>query len=136
MQAHAGASDLEPFCQRRAPQAVDGLTAHVKPLHLTHLSIFAASRCCVHSFTSTKTNTFTMLQLILSFFTLLLLSTVAVCQSEDRDGYTGYKLDIRQDGDPLAVGYETENTKNNVSVSFPAPDVFLNVYLFAIGIEP
>jgi len=77
-----------------------------------------------------------MLQLILSFFTLLLLSTVAVCQSEDRDGYTGYKLDIRQDGDPLAVGYETENTKNNVSVSFPAPDVFLNVYLFAIGIEP
>jgi hypothetical protein len=70
-----------------------------------------------------------MLQLILSLFTFLLLSTVAVCQTEDRDGYTGYKLDIRQDNDPLAVVYETENTPNagNVSATFPEPDVFLNV---------
>ena len=74
-----------------------------------------------------------MLQHILSFFTLLLLSTIAVCQSEDRDGYTGYKLDIRQDGDPLAMVYETENTQNNVSSSFPEPDVFLNVCIFALS---
>jgi hypothetical protein len=76
-----------------------------------------------------------MLQSILSFFTLLLLSTVAVCQTEDRDGYTGYKLDIREDGDPLAVVYETENTKNNASSTFPAPDVFLNVCSWSLLLD-
>ncbi|KAF2684448.1 hypothetical protein K458DRAFT_477696 [Lentithecium fluviatile CBS 122367] len=78
-----------------------------------------------------------MLRSIVSFFTLFLLSTVAVCQIEDRDGYTGYKLDIRQDGDPLAVVYETENTQNNVSSSIPEPDVYLNasVHVGEINIE-
>ena len=60
-------------------------------------------------------------------FTFLLLPIVGFAQFTDSDGYTGYKLDIREDGDPLAVVYETENTNNNVSSSVPEPDVFLNV---------
>jgi hypothetical protein len=48
-------------------------------------------------------------------------------QITDNDGYTGYKLDIRDDNDPLAVLYETDNTNNAVSALNPEPDVFLNV---------
>lgn len=59
---------------------------------------------------------------ILSTVTLLSLPFLAVCQ----DGYSGYKLDIREDGDPLAVLYETENTAANVSALVPEPDVMLN----------
>ncbi|KAI8931159.1 hypothetical protein NX059_011512 [Plenodomus lindquistii] len=60
---------------------------------------------------------------LLSTLTLLSLPLSAVCQ----DGYTGYKLDVRQDGDPAAVLYETENTKtSNVSALNPVPDVLLN----------
>ena len=65
---------------------------------------------------------------ILAFlFTFLLLPILGSAQITDQDGYTGYKLDIRQDNDPLAVLYETENTNNNVSALSPEPDVFLNV---------
>ncbi len=60
-----------------------------------------------------------------SALTLLSLPLVALCQSA-ADGYTGYKLDIRDDGDPLAVLFETENTTPNVSALVPAPDVLLN----------
>ncbi|KAF2124934.1 hypothetical protein P153DRAFT_349026 [Dothidotthia symphoricarpi CBS 119687] len=64
---------------------------------------------------------------ILSVASLLLLPLPALCQSiTDSDGYTGYKLDIREDGDPLAVVYETENTTLNVSALIPEPDVMLN----------
>ena len=59
---------------------------------------------------------------ILSTVTLLSLPFLAVCQ----DGYSGYKLDVRQDGDPTAVLYETENTNANVSALDPEPDVMLN----------
>ncbi|KAF2636825.1 hypothetical protein P280DRAFT_459139 [Massarina eburnea CBS 473.64] len=78
-----------------------------------------------------------MLSSILSLFSLLLLSFVVLGQIDDNDGYTGYKLDIRQDGDPDAVVYETENTQNNVSSSVPEPDVFLNasVHVGEIYIE-
>ena len=68
--------------------------------------------------------------MIAFLFTFLLLPIVGFAQFTDSDGYTGYKLDIREDGDPLAVVYETENTKNNVSSSFPEPDVFLNVSIY------
>lgn len=65
---------------------------------------------------------------MLPLFSALLLPLLVACQSiTDDDGYTGYKLDIRQNGDPYAMVYETENTKNNVSSSIPEPDVFLNV---------
>jgi hypothetical protein len=67
-----------------------------------------------------------MARLLLSILPLLLFSLLAAAQVTDNDGYTGYKLDIRDDGDPLAVLYETENTKPNVSSSVPEPDVFLN----------
>lgn len=68
------------------------------------------------------------MQSLLAFlFTFLLLPILGFAQVTDSDGYTGYKLDIRQDGDPLAVLYETENTNNNVSALVPEPDVFLNV---------
>ncbi|KAF1960651.1 hypothetical protein CC80DRAFT_523021 [Byssothecium circinans] len=67
-----------------------------------------------------------MLSSLLSLVTLLLLPFVALGQIEDNDGYSGYKLDIRQDGDPLAMVYETANTQNNVSALVPEPDVFLN----------
>lgn len=60
-------------------------------------------------------------------FTFILLPILCSTQITDNDGYTGYKLDIRQDNDPLAVLYETENTNNNVSALVPEPDVFLNV---------
>jgi hypothetical protein len=67
-----------------------------------------------------------MARSVLSLLALFLLPLLAFAQIEDDDGYTGYKLDIRQDGDPLAVLYETENTTPNVSSSVPEPDVFLN----------
>ncbi|KAF2877442.1 hypothetical protein BDV95DRAFT_559295 [Massariosphaeria phaeospora] len=81
-----------------------------------------------------------MMHSLLSFISLLLLSTLAGCQSiTDDDGYTGYKLDVRQDGDPLAVLFETENTKvpSDVSSGIPEPDVFLNasVHVGEINIE-
>lgn len=58
--------------------------------------------------------------------TLLSLPFIALCQS-DSDGYTGYKLDIRDDEDPTAVLYETENTSSsNISALDPVPDVLLN----------
>jgi hypothetical protein len=68
-----------------------------------------------------------MTRSLLSFLTILALPLLSFAQVTDDDGYTGYKLDIRQDNDPLAVVYETENTANNVSASIPEPDVFLNV---------
>lgn len=55
-----------------------------------------------------------------------LLSCCVLGQLTDSDGYTGYKLEIREDGDPLAVLYETENTTPNVSALVPEPDVLLN----------
>jgi len=56
-----------------------------------------------------------------------LLPCAALGQSvADSDGYTGYKLDIRDDGDPEAVVYETANTTPNVSALNPEPDVMLN----------
>ncbi|KAF2714226.1 hypothetical protein K504DRAFT_400153, partial [Pleomassaria siparia CBS 279.74] len=78
-----------------------------------------------------------MARSILSIMSLLALPLLAICQITDDDGYTGYKLDIRQDGDPLAVVYETEGTANNASVSIPEPDVFLNasVHIGEINIE-
>ena len=63
---------------------------------------------------------------ILSTLTLLSLPFAAVCQSAS-DGYTGYKLNVRDDGDPSAVLYETENTSSsNISALSPVPDVLLN----------
>jgi hypothetical protein len=63
---------------------------------------------------------------ILPTITLLSLPFLAVCQSAS-DGYSGYKLDVRDDGDPAAVLYETENTSSsNISALNPVPDVLLN----------
>ncbi|RMZ73564.1 hypothetical protein GMOD_00008092 [Pyrenophora seminiperda CCB06] len=63
---------------------------------------------------------------LLSTLTLLSLPLVAVCQSAS-DGYTGYKLNVREDGDPSAVLYQTENTAtSNISALSPIPDVLLN----------
>ncbi|KAJ4324019.1 hypothetical protein N0V94_001519 [Neodidymelliopsis sp. IMI 364377] len=63
-----------------------------------------------------------------AFITILagLFPCAVLAQLTDSDGYTGYKLDIREDGDPLAVVYETENTTPNVSALVPEPDVVLN----------
>jgi hypothetical protein len=75
---------------------------------------------------------------LFSLFVALLLPLLAITQSiGDNDGYTGYKLDIREDNDPNAVLYETANTRNNVSSSFPPPDVFLNasVHVGEISID-
>jgi hypothetical protein len=79
-----------------------------------------------------------MARSILSIATLVALPLLTFAQSiSDNDGYTGYKLDIREDHDPYAVLYETENTQNNVSASVPEPDVFLNasVHVGEIHIE-
>lgn len=60
---------------------------------------------------------------IFSAATLLSLPLLAFAQ----DGYTGYKLEVRDDGDPEAVVYETANTRRaNVSALDPEPDVLLN----------
>ncbi|KAF2275692.1 uncharacterized protein EI97DRAFT_69641 [Westerdykella ornata] len=67
-----------------------------------------------------------MARSILSIITLFLLPLLALAQIADDDGYTGYRLDIRDGGDPVAVLYETANTTPNVSSSVPEPDVFLN----------
>lgn len=63
-----------------------------------------------------------------AFTTILaaVLPCAVLGQLTDSDGYTGYKLNIREDGDPLAVLYETENTRPNVSALVPEPDVLLN----------
>lgn len=63
-----------------------------------------------------------------AFTTILaaVLPCAVLGQLTDSDGYTGYKLAIRDDGDPEAVVYETENTKSNVSALNPEPDVMLN----------
>ncbi|KAF2999795.1 hypothetical protein E8E13_006136 [Curvularia kusanoi] len=63
-----------------------------------------------------------------AFTTVLaaLLPCAALGQVSDSDGYIGYKLDIRDGGDPDSVVYETENTASNVSVLNPEPDVLLN----------
>jgi hypothetical protein len=54
-------------------------------------------------------------------------SSTSRFKSIGNDGYSGYKLEVRQDGDPAAVLYETENTKtSNVSALDPVPDVLLN----------
>ena len=74
----------------------------------------------------------------MSFLALLLVPFLVVAQSiADNDGYTGYHLGIRDDGDPTAVLYQTENTGNNVSALVPEPDVFLNasVHVGEINIE-
>ncbi|KAF2026352.1 hypothetical protein EK21DRAFT_74377 [Setomelanomma holmii] len=63
---------------------------------------------------------------ILSTIALLSLPLLSLAQSAN-DGYSGYRLDVRQDGDPSAVLYETENTKtSNISALDPVPDVLLN----------
>ena len=63
---------------------------------------------------------------ILRSLTLLSLPILAVAQSA-ADGYTGYNLNVRDDGDPTAVLYETENTSSsNISALNPVPDVLLN----------
>ncbi|KAH9869074.1 hypothetical protein J1614_008151 [Plenodomus biglobosus] len=72
----------------------------------------------------------------LSTASLLSLPLLAVCQ----DGYSGYKLGVRQDGDPAAVLYETANTAtSNVSALFPVPDVLLNASVhvgeISIGVD-
>lgn len=68
-----------------------------------------------------------MLRSFLSIITLLSLRLSVLAQSiSDSDGYTGYHLSIREDGEPTAVLYETANTQPNVSDSVPEPDVFLN----------
>ncbi|KAF2846501.1 hypothetical protein T440DRAFT_510822 [Plenodomus tracheiphilus IPT5] len=60
---------------------------------------------------------------LLTTATLLALPLLTLCQ----DGYTGYKLNVREDGDPTAVLYETANTAtSNVSALDPVPDVLLN----------
>lgn len=71
----------------------------------------------------------------LSAATLLALPFLAACQSGD--GYSGYRLDVRQDGDPEAVLYETANTASNVSALDPVPDVLLNasVHVGEISVE-
>ncbi|EOA84016.1 hypothetical protein ACJQWK_01076 [Exserohilum turcicum] len=63
---------------------------------------------------------------LLPTLTLLSLPFLAASQSAS-DGYTGYKLNVRDDGDPAAVLYETANTRtSNVSALNPVPDVLLN----------
>lgn len=63
---------------------------------------------------------------ILSSLTAFALPLLTLAQSAN-DGYSGYRLDVRQDGDPAAVLYETANTKtSNVSAFIPEPDVLLN----------
>lgn len=61
---------------------------------------------------------------ILSLAATLSLPLFALAQS----GYSGYKLDVRQDGGQDGVLYETDNTKvpSNASALSPIPDVMLN----------
>jgi len=63
---------------------------------------------------------------ILSTLALFSLPFLALSQSGN-DGYSGYRLDVRADGDDSAVNYETENTRtSNVSALSVTPDVLLN----------
>jgi hypothetical protein len=79
-----------------------------------------------------------MMRSILSAVTLLALPLLTLSQSAN-DGYTGYKLDVRQEqGD--GVLFETANTKtSNVSALSPEPDVMLNASVHVgeiyIGVE-
>ncbi|KAF2748675.1 hypothetical protein M011DRAFT_441056 [Sporormia fimetaria CBS 119925] len=78
-----------------------------------------------------------MARSFLSLLSLLLLPLLSFAQFTDSDGYTGYKLDIRDGGDPESVLYETLNTQNNVSALVPEPDVLVNasVWVGEINIE-
>ncbi|KAF2475721.1 uncharacterized protein BDR25DRAFT_278351 [Lindgomyces ingoldianus] len=79
-----------------------------------------------------------MARSLASSFVAFFLPLLVITQSiSDSDGYTGYRLDIREDGDSVAVLYETENTQNNISALVPEPDVFLNasVHVSEINIE-
>jgi hypothetical protein len=63
---------------------------------------------------------------ILSTFALLSLPLFALSQSAN-DGYSGYKLDVRQEADPGSVLYETENTSTSNRTDLALePDVMLN----------
>lgn len=64
---------------------------------------------------------------ILSTIALLSLPLSAIAQSAN-DGYSGYKLGVRQEADDGSVNYETENTRtsSNVTALDPTPDVLLN----------
>ncbi|KAF1913238.1 hypothetical protein BDU57DRAFT_348927 [Ampelomyces quisqualis] len=63
---------------------------------------------------------------IFSTFALLSLPLSALSQSAN-DGYSGYKLGVRQEADPGSVLYETENTStSNRSALALEPDVMLN----------
>ncbi|KAF1925172.1 uncharacterized protein M421DRAFT_260347 [Didymella exigua CBS 183.55] len=57
--------------------------------------------------------------LIMRAFTTVFATFILPCmvlgQLANSDGYAGYKLNVREDGDPLAVLYETENATPNVS---------------------
>ncbi|KAL5119168.1 hypothetical protein ACEQ8H_002875 [Pleosporales sp. CAS-2024a] len=66
---------------------------------------------------------------ILSTLALVSFPLFALAQSAN-DGYTGYKLDVRQEQDPGSVLYATDNTNTssgtNATQLSPIPDVMLN----------
>jgi hypothetical protein len=62
---------------------------------------------------------------ILSTIAFLALPLLALSQSAN-DGYSGYRLDVRQEQDPGSVLYETENTKTSNNSLALDPDVLLN----------
>jgi hypothetical protein len=62
---------------------------------------------------------------ILSTIAFLALPLFALSQSAN-DGYSGYRLDVRQEQDPGSVLYETENTKTSNNSLALEPDVLLN----------
>jgi hypothetical protein len=62
---------------------------------------------------------------ILSTIAFFALPLVALGQSAN-DGYSGYKLDVRQDQGPGSVLYETDNTKTSNNSLALTPDVMLN----------
>lgn len=81
-----------------------------------------------------------MTRSLVSILTFFIIPFLAIAQSiADDDGYTGYKLDLRQEGDGTSVLYETENqiVPGNASASVPEPDVFLNasVHVGEISID-
>jgi hypothetical protein len=62
-----------------------------------------------------------------------ILSTIAFCALplvalglSANDGYSGYKLDVRQEQDPGSVLYQTENTSTSNNSLALTPDVMLN----------
>jgi hypothetical protein len=62
---------------------------------------------------------------ILSTIAFLALPLFALSQSAN-DGYSGYRLDVRQEQDPGSVLYETENTRTSNNSLALEPDVLLN----------